>query len=959
MGDLELTDCVIPPDKQGMVAQRVFGKHCADGKVEMAQEEFEAAMAELGVTDFHSDRDGAHDIFVKCNHSVTRTKFGSLRFVRAKTRHMTDVPCLLLFLGYLVAMGAVADFGLRHGNPQRLLYATDYNGSTCGRGALAATPLIFYPELEADMVKFAIMVAADPKKAKFSNFQSAGKCVAACPAKGAPFEMGGAAYKVGFEQKEVMMRCFSQYPKSPLYFAKCKAFAANASTAAAAAAAGAAAAPPSEGTCAQYVEEWTAPGGAGNAAAVSLRDRLCSELTGDWRSVICLTKTAPCDSLMRTYYDSKRCCAAAMGRTYPHCETYTLGSGNYNENPLMENPVFQKMMAAAAAVGRAFGDMTRSASLILLCGGLFTVFQGVVWSGLVQLLARPIVIATLTVSVLMPLFISLFFYAKGGLLDGNARFVALRSAHGLDAVFGVPDEATRPDLLSLEQEIEAYKGCGYAFNALWVGLALYLIHLRNFIRVAIGMIKEASRALRQMPLMIAFPLFPVAAIFGLCLYFMYVAVHIASIESLSNVYVATDGVKNVTAALGDKMADFRQFTGAGENSTISTLVSSLDKFRGNLGDNVTITPSQQMEALLWVHGAGFLWCMNVVNGIWCCTVAGAMCRWYWKFQEDKDHKEFEHMITWMSFKKTVRYFLGSVCYGAALISLMQLIRIGFEYLMQQSKKMTKDPRLAKVAKLAMAVRVCLMAAQRAVEEMTQGALIMVVMQGCSFCVGARESRQLFKVHAKLIATTQVMANIVLGMARLCVVVTSVLLMFVCLEGTAVPELGLLGLAKPRISSPIVPTVVCGLFSLAVVNCYIDIFSTTITALLLSYAADRELNDQTGMYAMTTALKNFITGDENPPFKGVDQHDPDDKTIPQKKGQRGGAAGDDAATGNPVHAEGFAAADANQDGVLDQSEFAAHQKDKKSKDNPLGLDSKTLGIISGTGGPRFKPQMLSL
>ena len=328
-------------------------------------------------------------------------------------------------------------------------------------------------------------------------------------------------------------------------------------------------------------------------------------------------------------------------------------------------------------------------------------------------------------------------------------------------------------------------------------------------------------------------------------------------------------------------------------------------------------------------------------------------------EEDKDNKQFEHLITWMSFKKAVRFFLGSICYGAALITLMQMVRLAFEYFMQQAKKATSDPRLAKVAKLAMAVRVCLMAIQRMVEEMTTGALIMVVMQGCSFCVGAKESRQLFKIHAKLIATTKFMSAIVLGMARVCIVVTSVLLMFVCLEGSSVPELGILGLSKPRISSPVVPLIVCGAFSLAVVNCYIDIFSTTITALLLSYAADRELNDQTGMYAMTTALKNFITGDDNPPFKGVDDHDPDDKSIPQKKGAKGAGS-----TGNPVHSEAFAAADANNDGMVDRSEFAAHeqrngqQKEGRSKGNPLGLDAKTMSIV-GSGGERFKPQTLSL
>jgi len=200
-------------------------------------------------------------------------------------------------------------------------------------------------------------------------------------------------------------------------------------------------------------------------------------------------------------------------------------------------------------------------------------------------------------------------------------------------------------------------------------------------------------------------------------------------------------------------------------------------------------------------------------------------------------------------------------------------------------------------------------------------------QGCSFCCGAREARQLFKIHAKLIMTTEIMASFVLMMARVSCVTFSILLMYACLETTAaLPTLGLLGLQKPRISSPTAPMFICGAFSLAIVNCYIDIMEMTIKALLLSYAADRELNDQTGMYAMTTALKNFITGDSNPPFNNVNKHvDPDDKSIPTKKKKKPANM-----KKNPV-ADGAGA--------------------NGAKKNPLGLDDKTMGILekSDKGG----------
>ena len=47
------------------------------------------------------------------------------------------------------------------------------------------------------------------------------------------------------------------------------------------------------------------------------------------------------------------------------------------------------------------------------------------------------------------------------------------------------------------------------------------------------------------------------------------------------------------------------------------------------------------------------------------------------------------------------------------------------------KQACQDPRLKKLMKFAMLIRGCLMGIQKALEEMTNGAYIMVVMQVCT------------------------------------------------------------------------------------------------------------------------------------------------------------------------------------------------------------------------------------
>jgi len=865
---VHLERCKIPEDKR-CNAEETFQKHCSPGSYEMSQEEFNGAMVELGVEDFHADRHGDHGIFQRDTGSISRTAHGSLRFVRSKTRHCTDTPCLALFVVYWVGMVLLGSYAIKHGKPETLLFARDYQGNTCGMGSMAGKELIYYPEMEYDIVRFAMLTARDPTTASLANFESAGRCVASCPRKGETFELAGKSYKVYYDQKAVASRCFSRYPKSGLYFAQCARFSRNDT-------AGAFGAQLLDGSCADYAAEWR---GAGATEA-----RNCSALTGAWRTVTCLTKEPPCNDLSNDFYTTGRCCREAMALTYPQCPDYTLGAGAFKTNPLADNPVFQSMMSTAAWLSRAFGDMTRSAILILLCGGAFTMLQGMCWTGLVQVVARPVVITTLTLSAVTPALLAVFFYAKGGLLDGDAAWNAVLEQSGGSEYLGKKVTAYNPDLLTLEEELKVYMGLGYFMNILAVLVLAVIVNLRKFIKVAIGIIKEAAFALRCMPLMLVYPVWPISMLFLLVLYFMYVSMNLASIENVVAINAAASAANATAAQLGygEAMPD-APVEGAGYASSLALVAG---------GRNTTTAPLAHLKLIFAYHLFGFLWTQQVINGIWCCTVAGAMCRWYWKFQEDKAHKKFNVMLTWKSFKKCIKFFLGSVCLGAGLIAVVMFLRLLFEYVIHAFKSYTEGKRFQGAARVIILLRVALLGLQEWIQEISVGAYIMVVMQGSHFCVGAKEASQLFKVHAKLIMTTELMATFVLMLTRLCIVGCSVLLMFGMLQSSFAPgTLGMLGLDKPHVTSPVVPLILCGIFSLAIVSCYIDILHMTIQTLLLSYAADRELNDQTGMYVMTDRLRKFLTCEKsNPPFRNVGKRfDADSVPKPREhEGLRGKA-----------------------------------------------------------------------
>ena len=62
----------------------------------------------------------------------------------------TDTFFLVLFIVYWLGMFGVFYVAFKFGDAERLLYATDYNGDTCGQANLADKKLGFYPRLAED-----------------------------------------------------------------------------------------------------------------------------------------------------------------------------------------------------------------------------------------------------------------------------------------------------------------------------------------------------------------------------------------------------------------------------------------------------------------------------------------------------------------------------------------------------------------------------------------------------------------------------------------------------------------------------------------------------------------------------------------------------------------------------------------------------------------------------------------
>jgi len=171
---------------------------------------------------------------------------------------------------------------------------------------------------------------------------------------------------------------------------------------------------------------------------------------------------------------------------------------------------------------------------------------------------------------------------------------------------------------------------------------------------------------------------------------------------------------------------------------------------------------------------------------------------------------------------------------------------------------------SKWVKLAVqCVRLCLKCLHKCIKYISTMAYIMVVMEGTTFCQGAIKATQLIWYYTSTLSTVTAISAIVVALAKLSLVIFSTFVFYLCVSMDAMlPSLGTMGLTRPELSSPWLPLAVNAVLAYGIASSYFEVLSMSIQTILVSYCADRELNDKTQMWAMTKELRDyFMTEDE--------------------------------------------------------------------------------------------------
>ena len=264
------------------------------------------------------------------------------------------------------------------------------------------------------------------------------------------------------------------------------------------------------------------------------------------------------------------------------------------------------------------------------------------------------------------------------------------------------------------------------------------------IRQATAVIKEASNALADMPLMIFFPFLPLIICLLFFTYFMAGAAFIWTADQIS----MDDMTATVAAA-----------------SNITTPVSSSEDV---------------LFYMFWYHLLGFLWANQLVQAISMTTISGAYSFWYF-YGRDEEKKGQVPLAFLKSLKRVLRYHIGSMAFGSLIVALVQLARIILAYVDSQTKTWQDKSKVLKIAFKVVAC--CLWCFEKLVKFVTRNAYIFIAINGKAFCSSAKHAFWTIIKNLFLVGFVNLVSVILILLGKLIIMVGCGVLAYIYIEGS--------------------------------------------------------------------------------------------------------------------------------------------------------------------------------
>uniref|UniRef100_A0A2I2YIL9 Choline transporter-like protein n=1 Tax=Gorilla gorilla gorilla TaxID=9595 RepID=A0A2I2YIL9_GORGO len=379
-------------------------------------------------------------------------------------------------------------------------------------------------------------------------------------------------------------------------------------------------------------------------------------------------------------------------------------------------------------------------------------------------------------------------------------------------------------------------------------LLLVLIFLRQRIRIAIALLKEASKAVGQMMSTMFYPLVTFVLLLICLAYWAMTALYPLPTQP----YVLW--ASNISSPGCEKVP-----INTSCNPTAQLVNSScpglMCVFQGYSSKGLI----QRSVFNLQIYGVlGLFWTLNWVLALGQCVLAGAFASFYWAFHKPQDIPTFP-LIS--AFIRTLRYHTGSLAFGALILTLVQIARVILEYI-DHKLRGVQNP----VARCIMCCfKCCLWCLEKFIKFLNRNAYIMIAIYGKNFCISAKNAFMLLMRNIVRVVVLDKVTDLLLFFGKLLVVGGVGVLSFFFFSGR-IPGLGK-DFKSPHLNYYWLPIMTSILGAYVIASGFFSVFGMCVDTLFLCFLEDLERNNGSldrPYYMSKNLLKILGKKNEAPP-----------------------------------------------------------------------------------------------
>ncbi|KAG4978212.1 hypothetical protein AAZX31_13G260600 [Glycine max] len=487
-----------------------------------------------------------------------------------------------------------------------------------------------------------------------------------------------------------------------------------------------------------------------------------------------------------------------------------MGGVTINENIVIDKSIHKYINSHSAVLKRYMADIGKAWPVLIVCGGILPLFVSVIWLLMIRHFVAAMPWVTVVLFDVLIISVTMFFYLKVGWIGNDA----------ISPIIGEHD----PYIHVFVRELTHLRVVTVLMTFIMLVAILTSIAVVRRILMATSVLKVAAKVIGEVRALIIFPIIPYGILAVFYMLWISAALHLFSSGRV---------VQN----------------NCNSNCCTYDLLEKRVICDQCCGYSIRYTPHIGVAILF--HLFGCYWATQFFIACSSTVIAGSVASYYWAHGEASP--EIPFLSVFSSMKRLMRYSLGSVALGSLTVSFVESIRFLLESIRRKLKGSSHMPD-SWIDKAAYQSSQCF---QRCIEwtikSVNRNAYIMIAITGKSFFRASAIATELIMNNILRIGHVNVIGDVILFLGKLCVSLSSAVFAFLMLDTHNYSS------AHNKISSPLLPVVVCWALGYIVATLFFAVVEMSIDTIILSFCQDSEEHG-TAHYAPPLLIETL--GDQN-------------------------------------------------------------------------------------------------